>query len=209
MHPRGAAGMIGVMQNDSSSDSPVTVLLHRLRDGDPEALERLLPLVYDDLRALARAQLRGERAGHTLNATALVHEAYLRLNAREQLEPTDRRHFFAIAAQAMRRVLIDYARMRNRRKRGGGEPVASLDEAALLTDEAAAELLSLDEALVRLARANARAAQVVEQRFFAGLTLEETADVLGVSIKTVQRDWTTARAWLRKEIALDLSGSPD
>lgn len=201
--------MIGVMQNDSSSDSPVTVLLHRLRDGDPEALERLLPLVYDDLRALARAQLRGERAGHTLNATALVHEAYLRLNAREQLEPTDRRHFFAIAAQAMRRVLIDYARMRNRRKRGGGEPVASLDEAALLTDEAAAELLSLDEALVRLARANARAAQVVEQRFFAGLTLEETADVLGVSIKTVQRDWTTARAWLRKEIALDLSGSPD
>ena len=201
--------MIGVMQNDSSSDSPVTVLLHRLRNGDPEALERLLPLVYDDLRALARAQLRGERAGHTLNATALVHEAYLRLNAREQLEPTDRRHFFAIAAQAMRRVLIDYARMRNRRKRGGGEPVASLDEAALLTDEAAAELLSLDEALVRLARANARAAQVVEQRFFAGLTLEETADVLDVSIKTVQRDWTTARAWLRKEIALDLSGSPD
>jgi len=197
------------MPEPGPTDSPVTTWLHRLRDGDPDALERLLPLVYDDLRVLARAQLRGERAGHTLSATALVHEAYMRLDAREHLTPGDRRHFFAIAAQAMRRVLIDYARTRNRRKRGGGEVPIDIDEGALISDEAAEELLCLDEALDRLARANPRAAQVVEQRFFAGLTLDETAEVLGVSSKTVQRDWISARAWLWKEIAIDLDRAPE
>lgn len=187
-------------------DPSVTIWLHRLRDGDPDALGRLLPLVYDELRVLAKAQLRSERTAHTLSATALVHEAYLRLSARDQLTAGDRRHFFAIAAQAMRRVLIDYARTRNRKKRGGGQVAEALEENdAFLTDEAADELLAMDEALKRLAHANERAARVVEQRFFAGLTLEETADVLDVSLKTVQRDWILARAWLRKEIAADLS----
>lgn len=186
-------------------DPSVTIWLHRLRDGDPDALGRLLPLVYDELRVLAKAQLRRERSAHTLSATALVHEAYLRLSARDQLTPGDRRHFFAIAAQAMRRVLIDYARTRNRKKRGGGQVAEALEENdAFLTDEAADELLAMDDALSRLAHANERAARVVEQRFFAGLTLEETADVLDVSLKTVQRDWILARAWLRKEIAADL-----
>src|SRR5690606_33422863 len=157
------------------------------------------------------SHLRRERDAHTLSATALVHEAYLRLNERDQLTPGDRRHFFAIAAQAMRRVLIDYARTRNRAKRGGGEAPEPLDEqrAVFLTDEAADELISLDVALEGLAQANPRAARVVEQRFFAGLTLEETADVLDVSLRTVQRDWLLARAWLRKEIAHDLAiGDP-
>ncbi|MHB1170438.1 MAG: sigma-70 family RNA polymerase sigma factor [Longimicrobiales bacterium] len=191
------------MTDVPASGASVTILLHRLRAGDPEALDRLLPLVYDDLRVLARSQLRGERPSHTLDATALVHEAFLRLNQREQLEPADRHHFFAIAAQAMRRVLIDHARTRNRIKRGGGQQAVTLDENAFLSDEAADELLALDQALERLAAANERAARVVEQRFFAGLTLEETAEVLGVSLKTVQRDWILARAWLRKEIAGD------
>lgn len=193
------------MAEPSATHASVTIWLHRLRDGDPDALDCLLPLVYEELRVLASSHLRRERDTHTLSATALVHEAYLRLNERDQLTPGDRRHFFAIAAQAMRRVLIDYARTRNRAKRGGGvrpEPLGQ-EHAAFLTDEAADELLSLDAALERLTLANARAARVVEQRFFAGLTLEETADVLGVSLKTVQRDWLIARAWLRKEIALD------
>lgn len=177
----------------------VTTWLHRLRDGDPNALDHLLPLVYDELRALARAQLRNERPGHTLGTTGLVHEAYLRLSGRQALGAEDRRQFFAIAAQAMRRVLIDYARTRNRIKRGGGRPQEPIEH-PLLSDRSAEEILLLDAALERLARANGRAARVVEQRFFAGLTLEETADVLGVSMKTVQRDWLVARAWLRKEV---------
>lgn len=199
------------MLDRPAPDPSVTTWLQRLRDGDPDALGRLLPLVYDELRMLARAQLRGERQAHTLSATALVHEAYLRLSARDQILPGDRRHFFAIAAQAMRRVLIDYARTRNRKKRGGGQAPEMLeDDVAFLTDEAADELLALDDALQRLAQANERAARVVEQRFFAGLTLEETAEVLDVSLKTVQRDWILARAWLRKEIASDLAAAdPD
>lgn len=192
------------MESDTPS-GPVTTLLRSLRQGDPEALDRLLPLVYDELRALARSHLRHERGHHTLGATALVHEAYIRLAAREQLAPEDRSHFFAIAAQAMRRVLIDHARARNRKKRGSGQDAEPLEpDLLLMTDQAAEELVLLDEALNRLAHANQRAARVVEQRFFAGLTLEETAQTLGVSLKTVQRDWTLARAWLRKEIGDDL-----
>jgi RNA polymerase sigma factor (TIGR02999 family) len=194
---------------------PVTTLLRSLRQGDAAALDRLLPLVYDELRSLARSHLRGERQEHTLGATALVHEAYLRLAAREQLTPEDRSHFFAIAAQAMRRVLIDHARARNRKKRGSGQELEALEPDLLLTDEMmltdqmAEELILLDAALHRLAQANERAARVVEQRFFAGLTLEETAQALGVSLKTVQRDWILARAWLRKEIGGDLpEGGP-
>jgi RNA polymerase sigma factor (TIGR02999 family) len=179
----------------------LTQWLVRLRDGDGEALDRLLPLVYDELRTLARSLLRNENPGHTLGATALVHEAYMRLARRNEIEPQDRTHFFAIAAQAMRRILIDHARLRGAQKRGSGQVALSLEHAgALLTDEGSGELLMIDEALDRLSKANPRAAQVVERRFFAGLTLDETAASLGLSTKTVQRDWTLARAWLQKEI---------
>lgn len=180
----------------------VTDCLARLRSGQAEALDTLLPLVYDELRAIARRQLRREDTGHTLGATALVHEAYVRLADRERLAPKDRQHFFAIAAQSMRRVLIDHARARKRQKRGQGQAALPLEDVeAFLTREAADELTALDEALDRLAAANPRAALVVERRFFAGLSLAETAETLGVSLKTVHRDWLLARAWLRKEIA--------
>jgi RNA polymerase sigma factor (TIGR02999 family) len=188
---------------------PVTTLLRSLRQGDREALDRLLPMLYDELRVLARSHLRRERDHHTLGATALVHEAYIRLAARERLTPQDRHHFFAIAAQAMRRVLIDHARARKRKKRGSGQEAEELLPDLLLTDEAADELVLLDAALDRLAKMNERAARVVEQRFFAGLTLEETAQSLGVSLKTVQRDWIAARAWQRKEVGdLPETGAP-
>ena len=198
--------MTGPPQLPSPASSPtsVTLWLGRLREGDPEALERVLPMVYDELRVLARAQLRGERPDHTLSPTALVHEAYMRLAGREELSPTNRHHFFAVAAQAMRRVLIDYARTRNRKKRGAGESPVTVELALLAGETEAEDLLALDDAIERLAQANERAARVVEQRFFAGLTLEEVAEVLGVSLKTVQRDWTVARAWLRKEIGAQL-----
>ncbi len=179
----------------------VTKLLGRLRDGDAEALDRMLPVVYEELRILAGAQLRSERPDHTLGATALVHEAYVRLSKRNRIGPRDRHHFFAIAAQAMRRVLIDHARTRRRKKRGSGQAALSLEHAgALLADDGAHELLALNDALDGLAKANPRAAQVVEHRFFVGLSLEETAVSLGVSSKTVRRDWLLARAWLQKEI---------
>lgn len=179
----------------------VTQLLARLREGDADALDRLIPLVYDELRSLARAQLRREDAGHTLGPTALVHEAYLRLMQREELGAADRGHFFAIAAQTMRRVLIDHARGRKRTKRGSGRVPEPLDDlSALLSDDVADELIALDGALDRLMTASPRAARVVECRFFAGLTLQETADALDVSLKTVQRDWLLARAWIRKEV---------
>jgi RNA polymerase sigma-70 factor, ECF subfamily len=185
-------------------ESRLTEWLARLRDGDREALDRILPAIYEELRALARAQLRREDVGHTLGATALVHEAYLRLVSRQDLRPRDRHHFFSIAAQCMRRVLIDHARTRKRLKRGSGAVAIPLDQAgALLTTDDPEELLALDRALTRLAEASPRAARVVELRFFGGLTLRETADSLDLSIKTAQRDWVLARAWLRKEIEME------
>lgn len=188
------------------TDTSVTACLARLRAGEPGALDQLLPLVYEELRMLASSQLRNERTGHTLGPTALVHEAYVRLAERDKLTVRDRSHFFAVAAQSMRRVLIDHARGRRRQKRGLGQATVPLAEVeGLMTDQAADELVALDEALDRLAAASPRAAQVVERRFFAGLSLEETAESLEVSLKTVQRDWTQARAWLRKEIAADLA----
>ncbi len=184
---------------------PITHWLTRLRAGEPDALEHLVPLIYDELKIVARAQLAREATGHTLGPTALVHEAYVRLAEREKLAPEDRRHFVAIAAQAMRRILIDHARHRKRAKRGSGQVAAPLDELAeMLSESAADELIALDDALTRLAAAAPRAALVVERRFFAGRTLEETAEDLGVSLKTVQRDWLLARAWLRKEIDQEL-----
>lgn len=189
------------------SDQTITQALARMRAGDAAALDDLFPLIYEELKGVARAQLAGEQTGHTLGPTALVHEAYMNLARRIRLQPEDRTHFLNVAAQTMRRILIDHARTRKRLKRGAGETPVLLDEVhAIMTDHAADELVALDDALDRLAHANARAAQVVERRFFAGLTLEETAAVLGVSLKTVQRDWLVARAWLRKEIDQELGG---
>ncbi len=184
----------------------VTDLLHRLHDGDGEALEMLMPLLYDELHALARRQLRAERADHTLNPTALVNEAYLRLVQQCTLRAEDRAHFLAIAATTMRRLLVDYARARTRLKRGGGaQPVPLDDVLPFLSLHEADEMLALDDALGRLEKINPRGSQVVQYRFFGGLSLEETAEVLDVSVKTVQRSWTAARAWLRKEVHLALS----
>lgn len=169
-------------------------------------MDHLFPLIYDELKVVARSMLRREATGHTLGPTALVHEAYFRLADREKIEPENRHHLFAIAAQAMRRVLIDHARARKRFKRGAGHVAVPLDEVeAMMTEEAADELIAIDEALERLARIKPRPAQVVERRFFGGLSLEETATSLGVSLKTVQRDWLLARAWLRKEIDVELA----
>lgn len=168
-------------------------------------VDEVVPQLYDELRRLARAHLRRERAGHTLGTTALVHEAYVRLTGHAGLAADDRTRFFAVASNTMRRVLVDYARERQRLKRGGGAAAVSLDEVEpFLSEDEAEELLALDDALDRLAALNPRAASVVQHRFFGGFTLEETASLLDVSLKTVQRDWLAASAWLRKEVALDL-----
>lgn len=175
-------------------------------DGGSRPADALVPFVYDELRRLARRHLRSERQGHTLRTTALVHEAYLRLAEQHSLAGDERTRFFAAASSTMRRVLVDHARRHNRLKRGGGQEPLALDYVAepLLSDEDCDELVALDEALDRLAKANPRAATVVQNRFFGGLSLDETADLLGISSKTVQRDWIAARAWLRKEVAHSL-----
>ncbi len=193
-------------EESTAMQAHITHWLERLGRGETGALERLVPLLYDELRRVARLRLRGERDGHTLGTTALVHETYLRLLGQRQIRAADRQEFLGVAAATMRRVLVDYARARHRQKRGGGEVAVPLDEVEpLLADQEAEELLALNEALERLAEARPRAAQVVEQRFFGGLSLEETAELHGVSTKTVQRDWEAARAWLRKEVALALA----
>ena len=163
------------------------------------ALERLLPLVYDDLRRIAHRQLAGERDEHTVGTTALVHEAYLRL-ADRQIDGIDRTQFLGVASQAMRRVLVDYARQHRAGKRGGARRQVALDDAMLVVEERADTLLALDEALTRLGALDARQGRVVECRFFGGLSEEETADVLGVTARTVRRDWTKARGWLHQEL---------
>lgn len=184
-----------------SSEPSVTQLLIKIKDGDELALDRLLPLVYDELRTLARSHLSRERVGHTLGATALVHEAYLRLHRQEAIHPETRSHFFAIAGHTMRRILVDYARARKRLKRGSGAEHVSLVEAqAAISDEEADEVLALNDALDRLADINERGSRIVEMRYFAGLSAEETADALGLSVRTVHRGWVSARAWLRKEM---------
>ncbi len=178
----------------------ITGLLRGMHGGEDGAMDRLLPLVYDDLRRIAHRQLGGERDGHTVNTTALVHEAYFRLVDHRQGEWRDRAHFFAVASRAMRRVLVDYARRHRAAKRGGALRQVPLDDAMLAAEERADVLVSLDEALTRLSALDARQARVVECRFFGGLTEEETADVLGVTARTVRRDWTKAKGWLHQEL---------
>jgi len=182
------------------SEREVTRLLVAWSDGDLAALEQLAPLVYSELRRLARRHLGRERKGHTLQTTALVHEAYIRLIDQKEVRWQNRAHFFAIAAQMMRRILVDYARARNYAKRGGGAQMVSLDEAMEVSDERAADMIALDEALVALAELDQRKSRIIELRFFGGLSIEETAEVLGVSPGTVMREWTFAKAWLQREI---------
>ena len=179
----------------------VTQLLADLQDGRPDAAPQLIPLIYDELRRLARRQMRHERPDHTLQATALVHEAYLRLVNDSQRTWQNRTHFIAVAAQVMRRILVDHARARRTSKRGGAPQRVPLEEALLFSEEQSDELVVLDEALERLARFDERQSRVVDLRFFGGLTVDETAEVLGVSSKTVERDWNVARAWLHREVS--------
>ena len=178
-----------------------TLILHRARGGLGDASDELSSMVYDQLRELASRYMKRERRGHTLQATALVHEAYLRLIDHGEASERDREHFVGIAACAMRRVLIDHARSRGRSKRGGGVRRVPLQDDLALSPEPDLDLLGLDEALSRLQRADERRGRVVELRFFGGLTCEETASVLGVSLRTVEDDWYAARAWLRRELS--------
>lgn len=176
----------------------VTRLLVDWSSGDQAALEKLLPLVNAELRRLARRYMRRESPGHTLQTSALVNEAYLRLIDQKQVQWQNRAHFFGIAAQLMRRILIDHARNHHYAKRGGGAIKVSLDEAAAVTEARAAELLAVDEALEKLTAMDARKGRIVELRFFGGLTEEETAEVMSISTPTVQREWRAAKAWLRR-----------
>jgi RNA polymerase sigma factor (TIGR02999 family) len=179
----------------------ITKILRAAGAGDGSAIDRLMPLVYDELRALAESYLQRERADHTLQATALVHEVYVRLVRQEEVEWQNRAHFFAVAAQAIRRILVDHARGHQRLKRGGDRQRVRLEEDAAFARERDLDLLALDEAMDRLAKLSERQARVVELRFFGGIGLKEIAEVLGVSPRTVDGDWSMARAWLRRELS--------
>jgi len=183
-----------------SSPPDITGLLQAWKNGDRTALDRLMPMVYGELRRLGRAYLRQDRPGHTLQSAALVNEAYLRLSKQKDADVSHRTHFFAIAAHLMRQVLVDYARTRHRLKRGGAGPHISLDETMAVSSDRLEDILALDEALQKLAATDERKSKVVELRFFGGLSVEETAEVLNVSPNTVIRDWSLAKAWLNREL---------
>ena len=185
---------------DREKTGEITRLLNALGDGKQDALDDLIPLVYDMLRAVARRQLRSERPDHTLSSTGLVHEAYLELASLDNARFADRAHFFAVAARAMRHILIDYAVQRKAQKRGGDRQRVGLDEVILQIDDKAEDLVAVNDALSRLESMDERLVRVVECRVFAGLTIEETAKSLGISEATVSRDWTRARAWLNREL---------
>ena len=186
------------MQAQPAQD--VTAILRAWTGGDERALDRLLPVLYDELRRTARAYMRHERSGRTLQTTALVNEVFLRLVDLHQVQLHDRAHFLTLAAQLMRRILVDHARRRGYRKRGGGERPVALDEAATVSPGSSSHLVAVDDALNGLAKQDARKAKVVEMRFFGGLSVEETAAALNVSPQTVLRDWSLAKAWLRREM---------
>jgi RNA polymerase sigma factor (TIGR02999 family) len=179
----------------------VTQLLIKWSHGDPAALENLIPLVYEDLRRLAHHYLRSERAGHTLQTTALAHEAYFRLASQKKVDWQNRGHFFAVCAKIMRRILVDYARSRGSAKREGEARKTPLSEADVLSQQRPPDIVAVDEALKELEAIDPRKSEVVELRFFGGLTIEETAEILKVSHATVEREWSTARAWLYRELS--------
>lgn len=182
------------------TDVDVTQLLLAYAGGQRQALDRLMPVIYDELRTIAHRHLGRADAGHTLTTTALVHEVYLKVVDASRVRIRDRGHFFAMASRAMRQVLIDHARGRNAAKRGAGQVPLSLSEGALVTDAQADRLLALDDALTRLEAIDPRRCRIVEYRFFGGLTIRETGDVLGISPATVKREWVVARAWLNREL---------
>lgn len=179
-----------------TSPGDVTSLLRQLADGDQEAATQLVPLVYKELRRLAARCLRRERQDHTLQSTALVHEAYLKLSAQRDATWQNRAQFFAVASQLMRRILVDYARAQQRVRRGGKHRKVSLDDVLLVSPDRTEELLAIHESLARLEKLDLRQGRIVELRYFGGLTWDETADLLGVSSRTVMREWNIARAWL-------------
>ncbi len=181
----------------------ITELLRRYGDDERDAFDRLFPAVYDELRRIAHRHMQRERAGHTLGTTALVHECYLGLVDQTRTSWNDRAHFFAVASTAMRHLLIDYARRRTAQKRGGKRKRVTLDDAMVAAETEAAELISLDKALTALSEKHARMGRVVECRFFGGMTVEETAAALDASARTVERDWTRAKAYLRQALAND------
>ncbi len=189
------------MKDPSRSPHEITQLLAEWSNGNQTALDKLYPLVYDELHRMARRYMNRERKGHTLQTTALINEAYVRLVDQKHVHWENRAHFFAISAQIMRRILIDHARLHAYAKRGGGAQKVSLDETALIADERASDLLLLDEALNRLADMDPRRSQVVELRYFGGLNNDEIAGVLKISENTVTRDWNMARAWLYQELS--------
>jgi RNA polymerase sigma factor (TIGR02999 family) len=181
-------------------EGEVTALLSAWRAGDGQALEQLIPIVYDELRRIASRSMRGEQPGHTLQATALVHEAYMRLAKEQDRTWENRAHFFAVAAQVMRNLLVDHARAANRSKRGGGAAEVTLEEVSGIVTADPDDLLALDEALSRLSAVDVRAGRIVELRYFVGLSNAEVAAVLRTSEKTVKRDWSAAKAWLQTEL---------
>jgi RNA polymerase sigma-70 factor, ECF subfamily len=184
-----------------TSSGTITEMLLRWRDGDRVALDELMPLVYGELQRLARHYMRRQRPGHTLQTSALINETYLRLVDHKNMPWQNRAHFYAVAAQAMRRILVDHARSRHAAKRGGRAVVVSLDEAAIIANEQAAKLIALDDALTDLAKVSERKSRIVELRYFGGLSMEETAEVIGVSIPTVVREWRSARRLLLRAIS--------
>jgi RNA polymerase sigma factor (TIGR02999 family) len=185
---------------DQPDREDVTILLAELTKGNKEAASKLIPMVYDELRRLAESYMRRERGDHTLQATALVHEAYLKLVEQRSVDWRSRAHFFGIAAQVMRRILVDHARGHLREKRGGELQEVPMDEALEFAPAQSLELIKLDEALARLTKLDPRQGKIVELRFFGGLTVEQTAELLGISPKTVKRDWSVAKAWLYSEV---------
>ena len=194
-----------------TSQHQITRLLADWSNGDQQALEKLTPIVYEELRRLAGRYLRQERQDHTLQSTALVHEAYLKLVGQHSIQWRNRAQFFGVAAQLIRRILVDYARNRHAVKRGANAPKLSLDEAIALPGERDLDLVALDDALEALAKFDPRQSRLVELRFFAGLTVEETAEVMHMSPATVKRDWTAAKAWLFREVrrrAADAADAP-
>ncbi len=182
------------------SPGEITLLLVKVRNGDREAESALVPLVYDELRRLARRYMRHERPDHTLQSTALVHEAYLKLIEQRETAWQNRAHFFGVASQLMRRILMDHARTKLAKKRGGSQQKISLDDAVAFSPAQSEQFLAVDEALDRLSQLNPRQGRIVELRFFGGLTDEEVAEVLAISTRTVKRDWSVARAWLFREL---------
>jgi RNA polymerase sigma-70 factor, ECF subfamily len=192
---------------DSASEN-VTLLLQNLNRGSATAEEKLISAVYNELRRLAAHYMRRERPDHTLQATALVHEAFMKLTEQKNVDWQGKAHFFGVAANVMRRILIDYARARLRTKRGSGGQKLSLDEGLLLTESRSAELLAVNDAMDRLEKLDPRQARIVELRFFGGLSVEETAEVVGVSPKTVKRDWSLAKAWLYEDLRVSNGNDP-